>query len=114
MTENRIDQERRRFPRVMAPVYYRSPRILRAKNRVSNISLGGIRIFSDKELKIGKNLEIEIFLPGGDSVSATTRVVWIKPLPPEAEALYDVGLEFISLPPEHQEALKTVLDDSAD
>ena len=93
----------------MAPVYYRSPRILTSKRRVSNISMGGIRIFSDKELKIGKKLEIEIFLSAGTSILATTRVVWINKLPPDSEALYDVGLEFVSLPPEHVEALKAVL-----
>jgi len=111
MMDNKTDQDRRKFPRIMAPVYYRSPRILTPKRKVSNISMGGIRIFSDKELKIGKKLEIEIFLSAGTSVLATTQVVWIRELPPDSEALYDVGLEFVSMPPEHMEALKAVLEE---
>lgn len=112
--ENRINQERRRFPRAMSPIFYRSPRLLSPKRKVSNISLGGVRIYSDERLEKGKRLEIEVFLPNGFSITAITRVVWIDELPPDSDALYDVGLEFIDLPPHATQELKTVLKDTPD
>lgn len=109
---NESGKERRQFPRVLAPIYYRSPRILTPKKRVSNVSLGGIRIYSDERLKVGKRIEIEIFLPNGFSVVAITRVVWINELPQDSEAQYDVGLEFIHLPVGAMEELKEVLGEN--
>ena len=105
-------KERRHFPRVVAPIYYRSPRILTPKRRVSNISLGGIRIYSDELLEEGKRIEIEIFLPSGFSIIAIVRVVWINELPADSEAKYDVGLEFIHLPVGAMNELKGVLGES--
>jgi len=70
--------ERRCFPRVMVPVYYRSPRILTKKRQVSNISLAGVRIYSDEYINEAERLELEFFLPNGFSVKALARVVWIK------------------------------------
>jgi len=101
--------ERRRFPRVTVPVFYRSPRIFSPKRRVSDISPGGVRIYSDERLEEGKRLEIEFFLPSGYSVVAIARVVWVKELPPGSEGLYDVGLEFIHLAPIAFDELKSAL-----
>ena len=102
-------KERRRYPRVMVPVLFRAPRISRAKQRVSNLSFGGVRIYSDKRLKYGQSLELEFFLPDGSTVEAVAMVVWVKEMPPEAEALYDVGLEFVDLSKATKEQLNTVL-----
>jgi len=101
--------ERRRFPRVMAPVFYRAPKIFTRKKKVTNISLAGVRIYSDEQLKEGEQLELEFFLPDGASLTAVGRVVWINELPPDYEALYDVGLEFTSFSEEAVDRLKSVL-----
>lgn len=106
-------KDRRRFPRVMAPIFYRTPRFLSAKRRVSNISAGGVRIYSDERLKVGKRLEIEFFLPNGLSITAIARVVWIDELPPNSDSLYDVGLEFINLPPHATKELEAVLKNTS-
>lgn len=105
--------ERRRFPRVMVPVHYRSPRILTKKRQVSNISLAGVRIFSDEYLNEGERLELEFILPSGFSVKALARVVWIKEQPPGSAAPYDVGLEFIDLHEKAKNELKAVLEDKS-
>lgn len=110
---NKSITDRRRFPRVMAPVFYRSPRIFSQRRRVSDISPGGVRIYSDKRLEKGKRLEIEFFLPNGYSVVAIVRVVWIKELPSGSEGHYDVGLEFIHLPPIAIDELKSVLKNTS-
>ena len=104
------NKERRRFPRVMVPVLCRLPRISGAKRRISNLSLGGIRIYADKRLKDGQSLELEFFLPDGSTAEAVAMVVWIKEMPPGAEALYDVGLEFVDLSKTTKEQLNTVLE----
>lgn len=93
----------------MAPVFYRVPRILTPKQRVSNISLVGVRIYSDELLDVGERLELEFFLPDGTTAESIGRIVWIKEMPEGAEALYDVGLEFVKLSEDTIEKIKTVL-----
>ena len=107
---NRNSHDRRCFPRVLAPIFYRSPRLFSSRRKVSDISIGGVRIYSDEYLKVGKCQEIEFFLPNNLSITATARVVWIEELPPDSVALYDVGLEFIDLPPHAANELGTVLE----
>lgn len=91
------------------PVFYRTPRILVAKRQVSNLSLGGVRIYCDERLDVGKQLGLEFFLPDGTTVETIGKVVWIKEMPPEAEAIFDVGMEFIELSEDAIEKLKEVL-----
>jgi c-di-GMP-binding flagellar brake protein YcgR len=114
-TSDKNKSERRRFYRIDAPVYYRDPRIFSRKRQISNISLAGIRIFSDDPLKKNDRFEIEIFLPSKQSIVANVRIVWIKELPPDFDSLYDVGLEFISLSDNAWNELNTIINsDSAD
>ena len=107
--------QRRRHPRLRAPVSYSPPRffgpprIISQKRQISDISLGGARIFSDEPLVEGKGLQFELFLPLKQAVTAAARVVWVKELPPGSEARYDVGLEFIHLPPPAMDELRIIL-----
>jgi len=94
----------------MAPIFYRTPRIFSRKRRIANISLGGVRIYSDEDLKVGKRLELEFFLPDGNSIRALARVVWTETLPSDADAVYDIGLEFIELSEVAMNELKKVLE----
>ena len=106
---NRNKTDRRRFPRVMAPVFYRAQKISAEKQRVSNLSLVGVRIYSDERLNVGERLELEVFLPDASTVEARAKVAWIKEMPEGAEAVYDVGMEFVELREEAIKKLKTVL-----
>jgi hypothetical protein len=101
--------ERRKYRRVVAPVYCKPPQHISPKRRVSDMSLGGVRIYSDERLDVGGQLELEFFLPDGSTVKAMGKVAWIKEMPEGAEALYDVGMEFIQLTEAATEKLKTVL-----
>ncbi len=101
------DKERRRFPRVTSPVYYRIAQSKALRQRVSNISLGGVRIYSELRMDVGEQVDLELHFPSGFSGKGKARVVWIKDLPPESGTNYDVGLEFISLP---EEAIKEILE----
>jgi hypothetical protein len=78
--------------------------------KASNLSLGGVRIYSNKPLKENELLDIELALPNGKSVTASARVIWIMALPPGSNALYDVGLEFTSISAESLQELRSYLD----
>ena len=109
MDEDNAFKDRRRFPRISSPVYYRVAKLHSLRQRVSNISLGGIRIYSDQRLDIGEQLELELHFPSGYAGKGTARVVWIKELPPASGSSYDVGLEFLELPDEAiKELMKTL------
>ena len=68
-----------------------------------------MRIYSDQRLYVGERLDLEFFLPDGATVKAKTKVVWIKEMPPESDAVYDVGMEFVGLSEGAAEKLKAVL-----
>ena len=107
---NESELERRRYPRMKARVLYKPTRILGQKRQAPNISLGGMRIYSNQHFKKGQVLEIELSLPSGKLVIAKGLVVWVEAYPKDSDALYDIGLEFIHLPAEAMEELKLELD----
>ncbi len=98
------EDERRRFPRVQVPVYYRSARLFGPRKPAHDVSRGGIRIFTDDALVIGKRLEIELFLPDGGSLTCDVRVAWVRKLKQDEFAAFEAGLQFLSID-EDQELL---------
>lgn len=74
-----------------------------------DISLGGLRIFSDEALKIGSLHKLEFFLPDVPPATYTAEVIWIEPLGEDAPARFDVGLRFIQLEPDALKLLLQVL-----
>ncbi len=103
--------ERRLYPRLRAPVYC-SPvglPLFPGKRRPLDIGLGGVRVYTDEELKEGSRLELEIFLPDGTSVVFKVEVVWVDKLPEGAPARCDVGLMFTAIHPQYRERLSSVL-----
>ena len=82
---------------------------LARKRQPIDISLGGVRIFSDDRLKVGELLKLEFFLDAAAPVTYTAQVVWIEPLPEAAQARFDVGLKFLQLEPEALKMLVGVL-----
>jgi len=92
-----LKDDRRRYQRVLGPVLYRIPDHSTPKRQVINLSVGGVRIYSDEDLDIGQTLELEFFLPNGITIEAVAKVVWIKKKQAGSEGLYDVGMEFTNL-----------------
>ncbi len=74
-----------------------------------DISLGGVRIYSDDPLRVGELLKMEFFVPDVPPVTYTAEVVWIEKLPQGAPAAFDVGLKFIQLEPGAAQFLLNVL-----
>ncbi len=109
MTEKRRNGiERRLFPRVKADVYYRAPRVAPRKHAIHDISLGGVRINCDEKLAVGRELEMEFYLPDGNVIVAIAKVRWASKLPKGSDAVYTAGLEFMHLTPEAAEQLRKV------
>lgn len=100
MEEDNSHKDRRRFPRLPSQVYYRIGKSQFLRQRVSNISLGGVRIYSDERFHFDEKVELELHFPNGFSGKGSARVVWIKALPPDSGASYDMGLEFLEFPDE--------------
>lgn len=92
-------RDRRRFPRVQAPIYSRPARLRLTPYPVSDIGFGGMRVYSDEASSVGQVLEIELLVGGETSVRCTVEVAWVSPLADGAPAKYDVGLKFLQLPP---------------
>ena len=104
-------EERRQFLRVKAPVCYRPARRRLARRQVVDLGLGGMRVYSDEEFKIGARFEVDLFLPDGTTITCLTEVVWIKPIAGESPAAYDVGLRFLDVSEGHHERLREILDE---
>lgn len=105
--------ERRRYRRLQAPILIRPVSALasRVRQRVNDISLGGLRAYSDENQKPGARLELELFLSDETSVTVLAEVVWVAPLPEGAPARFDVGLRFIDARPEDLQRIARMLGD---
>ncbi len=97
MREVESNDDRRKYPRFDAPICYRSASLFSAHKPLVNISLGGIRIYSDEVFKVGKRLEIELLLPDDTMLQCTMKVAWQNPLPEGSKASYDTGLQFLDV-----------------
>jgi len=113
MTEdNEPYGKRRLFPRFKIPAYFRPAHPFGQKQEILDIGLGGMRVYSNRPLRLGKEMDIKLFLPNGKTMDARARIAWVNTLPPGSEALYDIGYEFIELPPETHQELKSMLEDA--
>ena len=104
--------DKREFPRIKAPFYYKSSRFRWSRQRVVDASLNGVRIYSDSAFRIDQEIDIELFLPDSLTLRCTARVMWIAALPEDAPAKYDVGLRLIELSKENEERLQKVLSEA--
>ena len=108
-----VADDRRRFPRLDVPVFYRSARLFGPRRAARDVSRGGIRVFTDDALPIGTRLEIELFLPDGESLRIDVRVAWVRELSNE-ETRYEAGLEFLQMDEARVARLEQCLTDFKD
>ena len=108
-----VDLDRRRFRRIRAPIFIRpvGPLIQRLSSQVGDISLGGLRAFSDDKRKPGERLELELFLPDGGSTTVVAEVVWVQNLPEGSPARFDVGLRYVEVAPHDLQRIAQILGD---
>ncbi len=111
MSPDHPGPERRRYRRLRVPVLIRpvSPLARRVKPMVSDVSVSGLRAYSDEEQRPGTRLELELLLQDGASATVLAEVVWVLPLAEGAPARFDVGLRFVDVLPEDLERIARLL-----
>ena len=97
MTAPNNHDERRSYSRVPAHVMVRPVSILAraVSRRVSDVSLGGLRCYSDDEHRPGERLELELLFPDGRSALILAEVVWVEALAPGSPARFDIGMRYL-------------------
>ena len=111
MTEsNETAHTKRRHPRAKANVHYRPTKVIGQKHLVPNISLGGMRIFSNTHFKKGETANIELSFSDGQKTIVLARVAWVDAYPKDSDFIYEFGLEFIHVPEHIMDKLKLELE----
>lgn len=103
----------RRYHRARANILVRpaGPLARVAPRQVKDISLGGLRAYSDEKQKIGTRLELELFFPAGGSAVCIAEVVWAEELPKNAPAQFEMGLRFVQVEPEDLDRIGKLIED---
>ena len=96
-----MSPERRKFKRLNAPVLCRplgaSLVGQDGKQKVQDISLGGVCVYTDDRHQVGEHLELELFLPTGETIILDTLIAWVDPLPATGPAKFEIGLQYLDL-----------------
>jgi Tfp pilus assembly protein PilZ len=103
-----VADDRRRFPRLNVPVFYRPARLFGPRQAAQDVSRGGIRVYTDDSLELGTRLEIELFLGEGESLTIDVRVAWVRVLSGQ-ETRFEAGLEFLAMDEDRVVALERCL-----
>lgn len=74
-----------------------------------DISLGGVRVYSDESFDVGTRLDLDVMLPDKTSVRCWAVVVWVTELTAGSAARFDVGLRFEDMESSDIQRLAAVL-----
>src|SRR5215831_13925885 len=68
---DRGGRERRKFRRIQAPVFCRPAglKMFSRQEETIDVSRGGVRVYSDVEMKVGDRLTLELFVEASQEVS---------------------------------------------
>jgi len=97
--------ERRKYRRIHAPVYCR-PADFPVRQRPANISMGGVRIYSEVAFEIGDVVTLEFFRADLPPLLYTAEVVWTGK---GTDSTFDIGLKFIELETDAAKVLMSLL-----
>ena len=114
--DHMTSSERRKFKRLNAPVLCRPLGATlideEGKRKVQDISLGGVCVYTDDKHRVGEHLELELFLPTGDTVTLDTVIVWIDPLAATEPAKFEIGLQYVDIAASDLARIEAVLKDT--
>ena len=110
MTKDKTIKERRDHPRISKQVHLRPSSVFGQNSMVEDISLGGMRIQSQKKYSLGETLNIQMSLVDREWSEANVRVVWINEKKQAGSSKFDIGCEFVNLPFGVQNELWVLLD----
>lgn len=111
-----VRHQRRQFFRVALGMAQAAARLLRpgaeewpVRLLLRDLSGGGLGFVSDRPLKVGDRLEVELSLNGGRPFPAQVEVVWVRtrmtPDGPAARFPFEAGARFVGIDPARQEAI---------
>lgn len=93
-----MSSDRRRYPRLNAPVFCRpTGKPLFGQQRAQDVSLGGMRLYSDEKAEVSDRLIMDLFLPDGSEISCKVEVVWVEPLEGDRPARFEIGVKFVEI-----------------
>lgn len=103
--------DRRRMPRLAAPVIYRrsGSGVFHHQRSSVDVSGGGMRVLSDEPFRQGDRLELDLLPPGDPPIHIWARVAWVEELPTGADASHEVGLQFTDVADEDRQRLASML-----
>jgi hypothetical protein len=102
-----VHPDRRKYRRIRAPLVCRpAGALLPSVLQTVDVSLGGVRIYSDASMRVGTYVELDFLVPETPPVTCTAEVMWAEELTAGASARFEMGLRF--LPLDH-DALKLLL-----
>jgi hypothetical protein len=79
-----------------------------------DVSLGGVRIYSDASMRVGTHVELDFLAPDTPPITFTAEVMWVEELAAGAPARFDVGLRFLQLAPDGLKLLFHILGSEND
>ena len=80
-------------------MYCRPARRRLLRRKVVDLSLGGMRVYSDEPFERGDRMEIDLFVADDDNmITCLAEVVWVRSMDEGQPAGYDVGLQFLDVP----------------
>jgi hypothetical protein len=107
------DAERRRYRRLKVPVFCRAAGVgFMTQRHPIDMSLGGVRIYSDQSFAKGERLTLEVMTVDAPLTTFIAEVVWIEELPAGSPAKFDVGLRFRAVDPNQAQFLEALLNNS--
>lgn len=105
--QNKIMMERRKFIRLETTIKvdYKSEEAKTSGSGLCrNISLGGIRLISNKRLEKDQAMELKMYIIKKQKpVTATGRIMWVKEIAIKGSTnVYDIGIKFLHIEKEDE------------
>jgi hypothetical protein len=111
-----MQQERRKFKRVVLNTVVRWQKYLNASEHTPNypalarnISSGGLCFMTYGRVNVDDRLKIDVITPGGKTIKMVGQVVWIRDVPTKdnpPKERFEVGVKLLQITPED----KAVID----
>jgi hypothetical protein len=106
--------ERRKHPRfnVDLPIEYSPTGIFLKQGRAVNASEGGLLLYLQEKMEIGKHLVLKLFFPPGSKmnpIQTLVEMVWIDTHVGEGWGDYRTGVKFVDISPVDLDTLKNFL-----
>jgi Tfp pilus assembly protein PilZ len=105
-----LDGNRRQYPRVKAPIFFSPLDVYAPKKQVFDIGLGGVKIQSDHQVRVGERLSIDLHLPDESSLRCHAKVMWLESTANNGHSAFNMGLQFVEVTQQDLKRLASIID----